>query len=83
VRALLAAGALVDDRDGAGWTPLFNAALKADRDILDALLSADADVNARTSTGWTALKEAQMRGHKNIVDRLIRAGAIDYPDGSR
>lgn len=73
----------VDDRDGAGWTPLFNAALKADRDILEALLSAGADVNARTSTGWTALREAQLRGHKNIADRLIQAGAIDYPNGSR
>jgi ankyrin repeat protein len=83
IHALLEAGAHVGDRDGAGWTPLFNVALRGDRDILEALLSAGADVNARTSTGWTALKEAQLRGHKNIADRLIQAGAIDYPNGSR
>lgn len=61
----------------------FNAALRGDRDILEALLSAAADVNARTSTGSTALKEAQLRGHKNIADRLVQAGAIDYPNGLR
>jgi len=83
VRVLLAAGAHLDDRDGAGWTPLFNAALKGDPEIVDALISAGADVNARSSTGWTALKEAQMRGHQGIADRLKRAGAIDFADGSR
>jgi hypothetical protein len=83
VHVLLAAGAHVDDKDGAGWTPLFNAALKGDAEIVEALLSAGADVNARSSTGWTALKEAQMRGHSNIADRLKRAGAIDFADGSR
>ena len=83
VSALLAAGAHVDDRDGAGWTPLFNAALKGDPEIVETLLSAGADVNARSSNGWTALKEAQMRGYGNIARRLKSAGAIDFPDGSR
>jgi hypothetical protein len=83
VRVLLAAGAHVDDRDGAGWTPLFKAALKGDLEIVEALLSAGADVNARSSSGWTALKEAQMRGHEAVVQRLKSAGAIDFPDGSR
>jgi uncharacterized protein len=83
VRILLGAGAHVDDRDGAGWTPLFNAALKGDLEIVEALLSAGADVNARSSSGWTALKEAQMRGHEAVAQRLKSAGAIDFPDGSR
>jgi len=83
VRILLAAGAHVDDRDGAGWTPLFNAALKVDLEIVEALLSGGADVNARSSNGWTALKEAQIRGHENVAQRLKSAGAIDFPDGSR
>lgn len=83
VRILLAAGAHVDDRDGAGWTPLFNAALKGDLEIVNALLSAGADVNARSSSGWTALKEARMRGYEKVADRLKSAGAIDFPDGSR
>jgi uncharacterized protein len=83
VLILLAAGAHVDDRDGAGGTPLFNAALKGDLEIVDALLSAGADVNARSSSGWTALKEAQMRGHEAVVQRLKSGGAIDFPDGSR
>jgi hypothetical protein len=83
VRVLLAAGAHLDDRDGAGWTPLFNAALKGDPEIVEALISAGADLNARSSTGWTALKEAQMRGQQDIADLLKRAGAIDFADGSR
>jgi uncharacterized protein len=83
VRILLAAGAHVDDRDGAGWTPLFNAALKGDLEIVEALLSAGADVNARSSNGWTALKESQMRGYEKVAQRLKSAGAIDFPDGSR
>jgi hypothetical protein len=83
IRVLLAAGARVDDRDGSGWTPLFNAALNGDPEIVEALLSAGADVNARSSNGWTSLKEAQMRGYENVVQRLKVAGAIDFPDGSR
>jgi Ankyrin repeats (3 copies) len=83
VRVLLAAGAQFDDKDGSGWTPLFNAALKGDLEIVEALLSAGADVNVRSSTGWTALKEAQMRGYQRIAERLKRAGAIDFPDGAR
>jgi hypothetical protein len=83
VRILLAAGAHVDDRDGAGWTPLFNAALKGDLEIVEALLSAGAEVNARSSKGWTALKEAHMQGHDDVAQRLRSAGAIDFPDGSR
>jgi len=83
IRVLLAAGARVDDKDGSGRTPLFNAALKGDLQIVEALLSAGADVNARSSSGWTALKEAQMRGHENVAQRLKSAGAIDFPDGSR
>jgi ankyrin repeat protein len=83
VRILLAAGAHVDDRDGSGWTPLFNAALNGDLEIVEALVSAGADVNVRSSKGWTALKEAQMRGHDDVAQRLKSAGAIDFPDGSR
>ena len=83
VHVLLAASAHIDDRDGSGWTPLFNAALTGDADIVETLLSAGADVNARSSNGWTALKEAQMRGYGNIARRLKSAGAIDFPDGSR
>lgn len=83
VRALLAAGAHVDDRDGSGWTPLFMAALTGKLDVIEELLAAGADVNARSSSGWTALKEAETRGYKNVAERLKLAGAIDFPDGSR
>jgi hypothetical protein len=83
VRALLAAGANVDDRDGSGWTPLFDAVLSGDLEIIDTVVAAGADVNARSDTGWTALKEAQANKNKEIGERLIRAGAVDYPDGTR
>jgi ankyrin repeat protein len=67
----------------AGWTPLFNASMMGNLEIVEALLAAGADVNARSFTGWTALKEAQMRGQQGVAERLTRAGAIDFTDGSR
>ena len=52
-------------------------------DVVEALIAGGADVNVRSPSGWTALKEARMRGHSDIAARLLRAGAVDYPDGSR
>jgi ankyrin repeat protein len=59
------------------------AMLYGDPDVMEALLTSGADVNARSPAGWTALKEARFRGNRQIAERLIRAGALDYPDGSR
>jgi hypothetical protein len=83
VQELLSAGARVNEPSDSGWTPLMIAMLYGRPDVLEALLAGGADVNARTPTGWTALKEAQFQGHDQLAHRLIRAGAIDYPDGSR
>jgi Ankyrin repeats (many copies)/Ankyrin repeats (3 copies) len=83
VQELLSAGARVNDPTDSGWTPLMIAILYGHPDVVEALLAGGADVNARTPTGWTALKEAQFRGDQENAQRLIRAGAIDYPDGSR
>jgi hypothetical protein len=83
VQVLTSAGARVNDAAGGGWTPLMIAMLYGRPHVVEALLAGGADVNARSPTGWTALKEAQMRGHHEIVERLKRAGAIDYPDGTR
>jgi cytohesin len=83
VLTLLSAGAPVNDADSSGWTPLARAMLYGRPDVVEALLAGSADVNARSQSGWTALKEAEHRGHREIAERLRRAGAIDFPDGSR
>jgi rhomboid family GlyGly-CTERM serine protease len=83
VLTLLSAGARVNDADGSGWTPLTRAMLYGRPDVVEALLAGGADLNVRSPGGWTALKEAEYRGHREMAERLRRAGAIDFPDGSR
>ena len=73
----------MNDAAGGGWTPLMIAMLYGRADVVEALLAGGANVNARSPSGWTALKEAHFRGYREIAERLVRAGAIDYPDGSR
>lgn len=50
VRAALAAGGNVNERDKTGWTPLMWAALECRAGIVDLLLSSGADVNVRASS---------------------------------
>jgi len=70
-KILLYSKALVNERDVSGKTPLFNAALGRDEDLVRTLLEAQADVNARVvATGQTVLHAAVYQGNYTIV-RLI------------
>ena len=50
VRAALAAGGNVNERDQIGWTPIMHAALECRAQILDLLLQHGAQVNVRSET---------------------------------
>ena len=74
-RALLAAGADVDARQGDGATALHWAAHRGDLALADMLLAAGADVNAANALDATPLWLASRNGDARLVARLLAAGA--------
>ena len=75
VRALLSHGADPNTRSSFGLTPLHQAALLGEVNLLTALLDAGADIDARTDTGMTALEIALFQQNMESVEKLERAGA--------
>ncbi len=75
IKALLAAGADVNARNGIGETALILVSRNGDAASVAALLAAGADVNAKSHLGETALIEASRGGHLNVVSKLLTAGA--------
>lgn len=76
VKELLKSGADPNKVDQTGYTPLQNAAQKADRDsgIFDALLLAEPEIDLKTSLG-TALDCALAQGQFKTARRLMDLGA--------
>jgi len=72
---LLAAGANVNARTRAGYTPLHFAASTGDPAVAQWLLSSHADVNAQGHHSETPLQVAAMTGHKNVAALLSQRGA--------
>lgn len=76
VRALIAAGADLNDTNIAGVTAIHFAALRrGNASIVVDLIEAGANVNVVSIDGWTPLIFAVMSGGVNIVRILLRAGA--------
>ena len=75
VRALLAAGADVDARQGDGATALHWAAHRGDLELADVLIEAGADVDAANALDATPLWLASQNGDARLVARLLAAGA--------
>ncbi|XP_046983718.1 cortactin-binding protein 2-like [Schistocerca americana] len=75
VRALLAAGADVRERDERRRTALHRAAWRGDAVVVRLLLSAASDPNARTPEGWTPLHCAAYYGRTEAAAALLQAGA--------
>jgi ankyrin repeat protein len=72
-RLLLEHGAPVNARQGRGehgFTPLMEAALNGQADMVEALLSSGADRSLRDSDGLTAADHARTRGHAGLAERL-------------
>ncbi len=88
-RALLAAGASVNDRGPNGRTPLVHCALivpnirhrerrqptNPPAELIDLLAAHGADVNAQGNDGWTALMLASEVGDLDAILALLRPGA--------
>ncbi|MGE3858195.1 MAG: ankyrin repeat domain-containing protein [Dehalococcoidia bacterium] len=75
VRALIAAGAAVDERDARGRTPLFRAAQNGHLPVARALLAAGADVNAADEAADTPYYVAALARHAELTGVLLDAGA--------
>ena len=79
VSVLLAAGADVNQRDPAGWTPLANALDHPFGDIVEVITllhNAGADLNAKTDNGRTILQIAKSNmASPEVMDLLKKLGA--------
>jgi ankyrin repeat protein len=71
VRALLARGADVQERDTSGRTALMYAAENGDPTTVQALLTSGVDANAQDWQGWTALMYAAENGDVTTVQALL------------
>ena len=75
-RALINAGADINIRDNAGWTPLHEACLEGQLDIVKLMIRYGADVNASARNYDTPLHDASENEHVEVVEYLLANGAI-------
>ncbi len=81
--AMLKKGADPEERDAAGRTPIFMAAMVNNIEVTDRLIMADVDVDARDGFSQTALMHAAAARARNTAYLLV-AGAecdVDAQDG--
>lgn len=71
VKLLLAAGAIVNKKNGDGWTPLFSAARYGHTDVMKLLLDAGAEVNVVNMHDQTPLHVATWSGKADAVKLLL------------
>src|SRR6185436_13546360 len=74
VRLLIAAGAKLDDRSYAGWTPLLFAARQGQSDAIRALVAAGANVNEKLPDGTSALVTAVQGLNYETANVLLDLG---------
>jgi len=75
VKALLAKGAEVNEKNADGVTALMLASGRGHGEIVELLLAQGAAANAKSNAGHTALIFACNQGHPGIVKVLLNAGA--------
>jgi hypothetical protein len=76
ITALLKAGADVNSRHEYGFTPLFGASYKGNKNAVELLLAQPGiKLDETTDDGDTALMAAAEHGHAEIVEMLLNAGA--------
>ena len=74
-RLLLERGAEVNAQDEQGRSPLFGAAERDQRDLLQLLLAQKADAKLANKSGWTPLHAAADAGAASVITPLIQNGA--------
>jgi len=83
VKALIEAGANVNERTRYGTSPLDGAIQAGLADIALLLIKNGGNVNAKDNWDWTPLHSATEEGHKEIVELLIGKGAnVNARDGA-
>ena len=75
LKALLAAGQNINQRDGEGYTPVMWAALNGQVNAVSTLVTLGANLNVQDREGYTALMWATQNKHTTIVRQLLNAGA--------
>ena len=81
VAPLVAAGAGVDARSGAGFTPLAFAVRAGHADAVDALLDAGAGIDLALPDGTGPLHLAVLNAHYDVALQLLGRGADPADDG--
>ncbi|KAG0327800.1 hypothetical protein BG004_002679 [Podila humilis] len=74
-RQLIEAGAQVNDRDYAEWTPLHEACVTGHDKVAELLIQHHARVNAQGGQLDTPLHDAAQNGHVDVVKLLLAHGA--------
>ena len=62
---------LVFSKDNNSRTPLYYAAAKGHKDVVELLLANKVEVNPKSIDGSTPLHEAAMAGHRDVVELLL------------
>jgi ankyrin repeat protein len=76
VKQHIAAGTDVNEKDDFfGRTPLYDSAMRGQKEVAELLIANGADVKVKDIDGWTPLRKAAYYGHKEIVELLIANGA--------
>jgi ankyrin repeat protein len=75
VKALLASGADVNERDPDGWTALLYAVVQGNLEMARVLLKAGANVNLPAPDGWTPLMKTCLWDRVELVTLLLDYGA--------
>ena len=70
---LLANGAIIDQANEEGWTPLITASCFGHLEIVNVLLKHNANVHSKRKDGSTALDVAKIGENKMIVKSLLKA----------
>jgi ankyrin repeat protein len=81
IRAAVAAGGRIDERDSDGRTPLHHASIQNQEEIVDILLGLGAPVAPIDHDGWSPLHFAARNYAIGIARKLLQAGApVDSSD---
>ncbi|WP_447933209.1 ankyrin repeat domain-containing protein [Wolbachia endosymbiont of Dactylopius coccus] len=82
IKVLIELGADLEAKDKDGNTPLMNASLIGNLDVVGYLVSKGADIYAKANDGKTALDIARGAGHTDIVQYFEERGR-DYTNGKK
>ena len=72
-----------DGRIGIGWTPLMNAAVRGNVEVIRLLLDHGADIQKKDADGRTALHNATYHDYDEAASLLVKRGAYLHVKDSR